>query len=318
MQVQTFGPGQTQITIRGVSPDEQTGVTAVSYYLDEIPVTSAGQRTQPELYLYDTNQVEVLRGPQGTLWGEGAMGGMVHITTNKPNTEDYEASVLADVYSIDNGGTGYKLDAMANIPIVQDVLAVRVVVEDRYNAGWITDTIKSIPDPTLSPPARYVTSAVDKDANHSHNSSVRAEVRFTPTSHLTVDATYITNDINAATTNLGDVDAYNNVDLGLRPSKDVSELGNLTATYVLTKSPLHRRVPTRRAGRPHRSFRNRSCSVPRFSARSRKCLPTTPRHLRRRFVPFLTPTSLSVGRLAPIIATASTIPQPPRQVMRHR
>ncbi len=232
LQVQTFGPGQTRITIRGVSPDEQTGVTAVSYYLDEIPVTSAGQRTQPELYLYDTNQVEVLRGPQGTLWGEGAMGGMVHITTNKPNTEDYEASALADVYSIDNGGTGYKLDAMANIPIVQDVLAVRVVVEDRYNAGWITDTIKSIPDPTLNPPARYVTSAVDKDANHSHDSTVRAQVRFTPTSHLTVDVSYLTNDINAATTNLGDVNAYNNVDLGLRPSKDVSELANLTAAYV--------------------------------------------------------------------------------------
>ncbi len=48
LQMQSFGPGQTRITIRGISPDEQTGVTAVSYYLDEIPITAAGQRSQPK------------------------------------------------------------------------------------------------------------------------------------------------------------------------------------------------------------------------------------------------------------------------------
>lgn len=231
LQMQTFGPGQTRITIRGISPDEQTGVTAVSYYIDEIPITAAAQRSQPEVWLYDIDRIEVLRGPQGTLYGEGAMGGTIRILTNKPDTSDFEASALANVYSIDHGDVGYKADAMINVPIIKDMLALRVVVENRYNAGWITDTIESIPDPTQSPPNRYVTSAVDKDANHSRDSSVRAALRFTPTSKLTVDATYLTNAINSNTTNIGDVNAYNNVDLGLRPTKDVSELGNLTATY---------------------------------------------------------------------------------------
>jgi iron complex outermembrane recepter protein len=232
LDVQTFAPGQTRITIRGISPDEQTGVTAVSYYIDEIPITASDQRSQPEVWLYDVNRVEVLRGPQGTLYGEGAMGGMIHILTNKPNTSDFSGSVLANGYSIDHGGAGYKADAMINVPIVKDVLALRLVLENRYNAGWITDTIKSIPDPTLTPPARYVTSAIDKNANNSRDNSVRAELRLTPTSNLTVDATYINNSINSNTSGIGDVNADNNVDLGLRPTKDVSQLANVTATYA--------------------------------------------------------------------------------------
>ncbi len=236
LQMQTFGPGRTRITLRGISPDEQTGVTAVGYYIDEIPITAADQRSQPEVWLYDIDRVEVLRGPQGTLYGEGAMGGTIRILTNKPDTSDFEASALANVYSIDRGGVGYKADAMINVPIIKDVLALRVVVENRYNAGWITDTINSInysptTFQTLPPPSRYSVAQVDKDANSSRDSSVRAELRFTPTSKLTVDATYLTNAINSNTSNIGDVNAYNNVDLGLRPTKDVSELGNVTATY---------------------------------------------------------------------------------------
>ncbi|MEJ1968271.1 MAG: TonB-dependent receptor [Rhizomicrobium sp.] len=232
LQMQTFGPGQTRITIRGISPDEQTGVTAVSYYIDEIPITASAQRSQPEVWLYDVNQVEVLRGPQGTLYGEGAMGGAIRIVTSKPDTSQFEASAQASVYSVEGGGVGYKADAMVNVPLIADMLALRVVVENRFNAGWIDDTVLSIPDPTLLPPARYVTSHVDKDANSSHDSSVRAALRFTPTESLTVDATFITNDIKSKTTNIGDVDSHDNVDLGLRPTTDVSTLANLTAAYA--------------------------------------------------------------------------------------
>ncbi|MBS0473435.1 MAG: TonB-dependent receptor [Proteobacteria bacterium] len=231
VQMQSFGPGQTRITIRGISPDEQTGVTAVSYYLDEIPITASAQRSQPEVWLYDVDQVEVLRGPQGTLYGEGAMGGAVRIITNKPNTEEFQASARAQVYSVENGGIGYKVDGMANIPIVSDMLALRVVVENRFNAGWIDNTIIGIPDPSLSPPSRYVVSTVDKDANSAHNTSVRAALRFTPTENFTIDAQFIENDISSRTSSIGTVDAYHNTDLGLRPTTDVSELANLTATY---------------------------------------------------------------------------------------
>ncbi len=231
LEMQTFAPGQTRITMRGISPDEQTGVTTVSYYLDEIPITAAAQRSQPEAWLYDVERVEVLRGPQGTLYGEGAMGGTVRVITAKPDTNEFSASGLANVYTVNRGGTGYKLDGMVNVPIIDDVLALRVVVENRFNAGWIDSTIYDIPDPTLTPPARYVVSHVDKDANHSRDTSVRATLRFTPTSKMTVDATYIYDKINSHTSNIGTVDIYNNVDVGLRPTTDRNERWNLTASY---------------------------------------------------------------------------------------
>ena len=232
LQMQTFAPGQTRITIRGISPDEQTGVTAVSYYLDEVPIAAPDQRSQPEVWLYDISQVEVLRGPQGTLWGEGAMGGTIHIITNKPDTSDFEASMLANLYTIDQGGQGYKLDAMLNIPIIKDMLAVRVVFENRFDAGWITDRIESIPNPLAAPPARYVTAAVDQNANNATANSLRAQVRFTPTSRLTIDGEFIDNGINSHTSSIGDLNAYNNIDLGLRPSTDVDHLYNATVMYA--------------------------------------------------------------------------------------
>ncbi|HEV2362934.1 MAG TPA: TonB-dependent receptor [Caulobacteraceae bacterium] len=231
LQVQQRAPGQTRITIRGISPDEQTGVTAVSYYLDEIPIAQADQRSQPEIWLYDIDRVEVLRGPQGTLWGEGAMGGTIHIVTTRPNTHDFEASGRGDVYTIENGGTGYKLDEMLNLPLIKDTLALRLVVGHRYNAGWIDQTIVSIPNPTTPPPARYVTSYIDKDANHSENDSLRAILRFTPTNRLTIDGEYVINDVGVHNASYGEIDAFHNKDVGLRPNKDDIQLGNITATY---------------------------------------------------------------------------------------
>jgi iron complex outermembrane receptor protein len=234
LQMQTFAPGQTRITMRGISPDEQTGVTAVSYYLDEFPIAAGDQRSQPEVWLYDISQVEVLRGPQGTLWGGGAMGGMIRIVTNKPDTTQFEASALANVYSIDKGGNGYKADAMINAPIIDDMLAVRVVVENRFNAGWITDTINAIPDifGVVPPPARYVPTQVLDNANSSHDTSVRAQVRFTPTNRLTIDGEFINDNIQAQTSSIGDVNAYTHLDLGLRPSRESSDLYNLTVNYA--------------------------------------------------------------------------------------
>ena len=232
LQMQTFAPGQTRITIRGISPDEQTGVTAVSYYLDEIPIAAADQRSQPEVWLYDVDRVEVLRGPQGTLWGEGAMGGTIHIITSKPDTSSFQGSLLGNVYSIDNGGTGYKADAMINLPIVEGMLAVRLVYEHRDDAGWIDDILKVIPNPFLPPPDRYVTSAVIKDSNRAINDSLRGQLRFTPTSRLTIDAEFINNNISVHSSSYGDVSAYTNIDLGLRPSTDVADLYNVTASYA--------------------------------------------------------------------------------------
>jgi len=233
LEVQAFSPGQTRITIRGISPDEQTGLSTVSYYLDEIPMSAADQRSQPQIRLYDIDRIEVLRGPQGTLYGEGAMGGTVRIITNKPEATEFYGSAKGTVYAIEDGDIGYKLNAMANLPLIEDTLAVRVVVENRKDAGWIDNYLLTIPDPAVGGPARYTLDHVDEDANHSESTNVRTTVRFTPSSVFTIDATYIYDDLDVNTSNIADVDGYTHRDLALRPSTNRADLWNLTASYDL-------------------------------------------------------------------------------------
>lgn len=134
---QFFAPGQTRVTVRGISPDEQTGVSTVSYYIDEIAITSSEQRSQPDSHLYDIDRVEFLRGPQGTLYGEGAMGGTIRVITNKPDTHEYSASVRTSLGFIEDGEAEYSADGMVNIPIIEDTLGFRVVLHDRKDGGWI-------------------------------------------------------------------------------------------------------------------------------------------------------------------------------------
>jgi outer membrane receptor protein involved in Fe transport len=231
LEMQTFSPGRTRITMRGVSPDEQTGVTTISYYLDEIPLAAAEQRSQPTLRLYDIARVEVLRGPQGTLYGEGAMGGTIRILTNKPDASVFEGSMKVDGYAIEDGDAGYAIDGMINVPLVEDMLAVRLVVETRQDAGWIDQTFLTIPDPTVGPPARYVESRTESDVNSSSDTMVRAALRFTPDDAFTVDLTYIYTDLDVDSASIGTISATEHLDFDLRPSEAQSNLWNLTASY---------------------------------------------------------------------------------------
>ncbi|MET0273746.1 MAG: TonB-dependent receptor [Phenylobacterium sp.] len=231
LEMQTFSPGRTRITIRGVSPDEQTGVNTVSYYLNEIPLAVAEQRSQPTLRLYDIDQVEVLRGPQGTLYGEGAMGGTVRILTKKPVSTAFEGSVKLDGYTIQDGDTGYSVDGMINVPLVRDILAARLVVETRKDAGWIDQTFLSIPVPSRGFPGRYVAGRTENDVNSSTDTMVRAALRFTPVSELTVDLTYVYTDLDVDSASIADVSATEHRDFALRPSTAKSDLWNATASY---------------------------------------------------------------------------------------
>ncbi|WP_299329544.1 TonB-dependent receptor [Parasphingopyxis sp.] len=231
LETQAFSPGRNRITIRGISPDEQTGVTTISYYLDEIPLTAAGQRSQTTVRLYDIERIEVLRGPQGTLYGEGAMGGTIRIITNKPDTNDFEASMLADGHFVDGGEFGWILNGMVNVPIAQDVFAARVVVQTRETPGWIDNELLTITNSFLPPPDRYSTDRTIEDANSSTNTSVRAALRFTPVSDLTIDLTYIYDELDVDTSNIANIDQRNHRDLGLRPSTSDTELFNITINY---------------------------------------------------------------------------------------
>ena len=139
LSIQNLGPGQSQVAIRGVSAGQivrdQPGVKEqVGVYLDE-SVISLSLFT-PDLDLFDLNRVETLRGPQGTLFGSGSVGGTIRYITNQPRTDRIEGSVEAGIDTIDGGGTGGDIKGAINLPL-SETMAVRAVGYYTRYAGFI-------------------------------------------------------------------------------------------------------------------------------------------------------------------------------------
>jgi outer membrane receptor protein involved in Fe transport len=140
LTIQNLGPGQSQVAVRGVSAGQiirdQPGVKEqVGVYLDE-SVISLSLFT-PDLDLYDLDRVETLRGPQGTLFGSGSVGGTIRYITNQPDPRAFDASVEIGVNSASDGGTGSDMKGMVNIPIGDGQGAFRAVAYKTHFAGFI-------------------------------------------------------------------------------------------------------------------------------------------------------------------------------------
>lgn len=131
----SYGAGATRLVIRGLSNSIfNEGNPTTSRYIDEFPINSflgEGQK------LIDMQSVEVLRGPQGTLYGKSAMGGTVRYITNKPSTEGFESGINAELSNTDEAsGSNYSISAYLNLPI-NDKLAIRAVGYRYENKGYI-------------------------------------------------------------------------------------------------------------------------------------------------------------------------------------
>lgn len=207
-----FAPGRTRITIRGVSADPGIGRAAstTSVYLDDVPVTAANPGLQIDFRLYDVNRVEVLRGPQGTLFGENSMGGAIRIFTNNPDPTELFASYEGGIASIEGGGMAYKADAMVNIPLVQDELALRVVGSYRDSDGWVDNITTG-----------------EKDVNSHEIWTGRAALAYTPTDDFSVTARVSINrvDVNSLSEALVGSNSITNT-LANSPSRDNYEIYN--------------------------------------------------------------------------------------------
>src|SRR3954452_20890819 len=129
LTVQNLGPGQSQVSVRGVSAGQiardQPGVKEqVGIYLDET-ITSLSLFT-PDFDLFDLNRVETLRGPQGTLFGAGSVGGTLRYITNQPRLDRVEGQVEGGIELLKGGDIGYSVKGAVNVPIAP-TLALRVV-----------------------------------------------------------------------------------------------------------------------------------------------------------------------------------------------
>ncbi|HKN79103.1 MAG TPA: TonB-dependent receptor [Lysobacter sp.] len=146
LQLQSSGtPGQTQVSMRGIA--SLSPGSTVGSYIDETPLGSNGIYQQATLYQldllpYDVDSIEVLRGPQGTLYGAGAMGGLIKYTMKKPDLSNYELRVgagLSDVQGGDDMGVNYRFGV--NVPLVQDQAALRMSYSHNDVVGYVDNLV---------------------------------------------------------------------------------------------------------------------------------------------------------------------------------
>ena len=139
LAITNLGPGRNRQFIRGVadSPFNGPSQSTVAVQLDEARVTY--DAPDPDLRLIDMQRVEVLKGPQGALYGSGALGGIYHLVTNRPDLDAFTGVVHTGVEAVEHGGVGAAGDATINLPVIADRLAFRAVGYGAREAGWIDD-----------------------------------------------------------------------------------------------------------------------------------------------------------------------------------
>ncbi len=175
-------PGSNGFSMRGVTSLSGSieSNSVVGYYVDEIPISASGQG--PEFALWDLERVEVLRGPQGTLFGEGSMAGTLRIITAKPQLDAFAARLDGSLSSVTDGGTNGSVRGMLNAPLIQGKLGLRLLAGAIEDDGWI-----DVPD------------LGKKDANTRKQRDYRAILRWLPVDGLTVDLSYMREDLDLGT-----------------------------------------------------------------------------------------------------------------------
>lgn len=139
LTVTNLGPGRNKLFVRGLADSPLTGQTQamVGLYLDETRLTY--DAPDPDLRLVDLERVELLRGPQSTLYGAGTLGGVLKLISHRPVLDDYQAEVTAGLTFADDTAPGQSLDLVFNTPVLRDRLAIRTVLYEETLEGVVDD-----------------------------------------------------------------------------------------------------------------------------------------------------------------------------------
>ena len=175
--LQYGGPNTASLSIRGVTTGERLANPTVAIVVDDVPFGSSiylGQSLIPDFDPATLDRIEVLRGPQGTLYGASSLGGLVKYVTRRPDMNDFSGRIEVGANHVADGGEGYSARGSINIPIVSDKIAIGVSGFWRKDAPFI-DNI----DP--------VTSVRTKDSNKAKYWGGRAALSLRPTETITID-----------------------------------------------------------------------------------------------------------------------------------
>jgi iron complex outermembrane receptor protein len=235
-------PGMDTITMRGVS--SQGGNATVGQYLDEVSIVTQSSFSPPsptsgaaEPKLFDLERIEVLRGPQGTLYGAGAMGGAIRYITKSPDLTQNSVSATADVsYTKHGDQANYETTAVANLVVVPSVLAVRIGIDVGELGGYI-DQYKQIPlteaEVTAGDYAAQPGARVNTGVNTQRTLAGRVAAVWQPNDKLTVTPAvfaqrFTSGDTSVFYPNLG---LYTQDKLVAEPSTDTMAVPSLTVKY---------------------------------------------------------------------------------------
>jgi iron complex outermembrane receptor protein len=228
LNLQQLGPGINKIDIRGITTSgiDYTDVQdrpLVTVYLDDTPISLQAQN--PDLKVFDLERVEVLRGPQGTLYGAGAMSGTIRLITRKPDLEQISASSGVDMSGTSGyGGFNYNIRQMVNLPIIDGILAVRAIVYRGDDSSFIKN--------------------VEQNDNGHRNvtNQARVALRYQANDSLTIDASLTYEDLHAGVYDgFSGLPAYQFTSLEPELTTDSLKVFNVTAeqkfnSAVLTSS----------------------------------------------------------------------------------
>jgi outer membrane receptor protein involved in Fe transport len=167
-----LGPGRNKLFIRGIADSSFVGPTqaTVGQYWGNSRITYSAP--DPSLRLYDVKSIEVLEGPQGTLYGAGSLGGVVRVVPNAPDSSERSAQLWGGVLATQHGKPGADGGAIVNLPLVADTLALRVLGFGNVEGGYIDDRARGL-----------------RDVNRVGTIGGRATLRYTPSNDWTIDLT---------------------------------------------------------------------------------------------------------------------------------
>jgi len=202
MYMQDQGPGgSTEIYIRGLVAQGGAGFPVATYFGEAVTSVLTNHGGQTNLQLVDIDRIEVLRGPQGTLFGANSLAGVLRVVPNAPNLNNFQANAAASGWSTAHSGDGSEhFEGVINVPIISGQLAGRLVAYQDHIAGFIDNVVPAAPandysagfgapDGTLVIPGH--SAFTRKDINSEDVWGVRAAAAWKPTDALHIDASYV-------------------------------------------------------------------------------------------------------------------------------
>lgn len=206
-QFTSQGRGKTPISLRGINAgpvrvDDSVRAETVGFYFNDIPISEA--LYTPDIDFFDMQRVEVLRGPQGTLYGSGSLSGTVKLVSNMPNLKEWETKAEATLSNTAHGDGNQAFKAAVSAPIIEDKVALRLVGYSDDQGGFVD---------RIGPIAK-------EDYNESDKVGGRAILTIKPSENLTLTPTFVYQKQDSEGTTADDVLSPTYPALGGQPSLD--------------------------------------------------------------------------------------------------